>query len=262
MESLLSAEIPKHWYGEDAFVSHFFDALSSTFPFGESFFVRSVNNYRSEIKDPDLIRAVRDFAGQEGQHSRQHDDHMKLLLDQGYAMLERRNRILDRFMKWHTRKTPRFALAVTASIEHLTALLARQLLSDPARWTEPMHPDMARLWRWHALEEAEHKAVTYDVLMQVAPSRLRRNAVMVMTTLELSFEVFVRTAYMLHKDGLLFDRAVWSKGLRFLFGQRGFLRGQGKEYAAFYGATFHPNDVDDSALIEKHAPLIALEIAS
>lgn len=256
---LLSSEIPKHWYGGEAFATHFFDALSSTFPFGESFFVRSVNNYRDEIVDPELKAAVRNFAGQEGQHSHQHDEHMHLLLEQGYTALATRNGFMDRILKWHTRNTPRFALATTAAIEHLTALMARQVLSSPERWTDPMHPDMARLWRWHALEEAEHKSVTYDVLMQVAPGLALRRAVMIMSTLELSLEVLVRTSYMLHKDGLLFDRVVWSKGLRFLFGERGFLRGLGEDYRSWYAADFHPDNVDDSSLIETQAPLVALE---
>ena len=42
----LSRDIRRHWYGGDAFASHFLDALSSTFPAGEAFFVRSVIRYR------------------------------------------------------------------------------------------------------------------------------------------------------------------------------------------------------------------------
>lgn len=258
---LLSSGIPKHWYADEAFATHFFDALSSTFPHGEAFFVRSVNHYRDEIVDPVLNAAIRNFAAQEGQHRRQHDEHMDLLIEQGYTGLAIRNRMLDKMLKWQTRATPRYALAATAGVEHLTALLARQILSNPKRWTDPMHPDIARLWRWHALEEAEHKAVAYDVLMQVAPSLGLRRTSMVINTVQLIFEVLVRTAYMLYKDGLLFDREVWSKGLRFLFEEGGFLRGLGEQYRSWYRADFHPNEVDDSALIKVQAERVALEVA-
>ena len=37
-----SGRPPRHWHAAGPFASHFFDALSSTFPFGEAFFVRSV----------------------------------------------------------------------------------------------------------------------------------------------------------------------------------------------------------------------------
>lgn len=258
----LSCELPRHWYGGDPFATHFLNALSSTFPFGEAFFVRSVLRYREEIDDPELLRKIRGFAGQEGQHSRVHDEHVQILVAQGYTALETRNRFVDRIARWHNRHTPKLSLSMTAGLEHLTALLARQVLSDPELRTGRMHPEMARLWRWHALEEAEHKAVAFDVLMQVAPSHSRRVITMALNTVGLSIEILDRMVYMLWKDGLLFKRTTWSGGWRFLFGEGGFLRGLGADYRAWYHRGFHPNDIDDRPLIELNAPLIEAELAT
>jgi predicted metal-dependent hydrolase len=258
----ISSDIPRHWKGGDAFATHFLNALSSTFPFGEAFFVRSVLHYRKQISDPTLLRQIRGFAGQEGQHSRLHDEHVEMLLAQGYTALETRNRLGDRITRWHNRRMPKLSLRVTAALEHLTALLARQILSDPERRTADMHPEMAVLWRWHALEEAEHKAVAFDVLTQVAPSHSGRVIAMILNTFGLSIEVLDRTAYMLWKDGLLFKAKTWSSGLRFLFGEGGFLRGLGADYSAWYHRDFHPNDIDDRPLIEKNAPSINADIAA
>jgi predicted metal-dependent hydrolase len=258
----LSSEIPRHWYGGDAFATHFMNALSSTFPFGEAFFVRSVLHYRGQIDDPQLLRKIRSFAGQEGQHSRVHDEHVEMLVAQGYTALETRNRFVDRIARWYNRHGPRLSLSMTAGLEHLTALLARQLLSDPELRTGEMHPEMARLWRWHALEEAEHKAVAFDVMMQVAPSQSRRVMTMALNTFGLSIEILDRMVYMLWKDGLLFKTTTWLGGWRFLFGEGGFLRGLGADYRAWYRRDFHPNDIDDRSLIEKNAPLIEAEIAT
>jgi len=148
----LSREIPRHWNGDDAFATHFLNALSSTFPFGEAFFVRSVLHYRDRIEDPGLQARIRGFAGQEGQHSRVHAEHVEMLIAQGYSAIETRNRIVDRIVRWHNRRLPKLSLAMTAALEHLTALLARQLLSEPELRTGKMDPEMSRLWRWHALE--------------------------------------------------------------------------------------------------------------
>jgi len=252
----LSPEIPRHWKGDDPFATHFLNALSSTFPFGEAFFVRSVLHYRDRVEDPRLLGKMRAFAGKEGQHSRLHDDHVEMLLAQGYTALATRNRFADRIVRWHNRRTPRLSLTTTAALEHLTALLARQLLSDPEGRTGDMHPEMARLWRWHALEEAEHKAVAFDVLTRVAPSHAWRVFAMASMTLGLSIEVFDRMVYMLWKDGLLFDRKTWTRGWRFLFGRDGFLRGLGADYRAWYRRDFHPDDVDDRALIEENRPAV------
>jgi predicted metal-dependent hydrolase len=258
----LSSDIPRHWYGGDAFATHFLNALSSTFPFGEAFFVRSVLRYRDQIADPRLLDDIRGFAGQEGQHSRVHEQHVELLVAQGYTALETRNRFVDRIARWHNRRTPRLSLSMTAGLEHLTALLARQILSDPQRRTGSMHPEMARLWRWHALEEAEHKAVAFDVLMQVAPGYSRRVVMMALNTFGLAMETLDRMVYMLWKDGLLFKARTWSGGWRFLFGAGGFLRGMGADYRAWYRRDFHPNEIDDRRLIELNAPRIDAEFAS
>jgi predicted metal-dependent hydrolase len=258
----LSTDMPRHWNDGDAFATHFLNALSSTFPFGEAFFVRSVLHYRDRIEDPGLRERIRGFAGQEGQHSRVHADHVEMLVRQGYRALETRNRLVDRIARWHNRRLPTFSLAMTAALEHMTALLARQILTDPELRTGKMDPQMSRLWRWHALEEAEHKSVAFDVLMQVAPSHWLRVFAMVSNTIGLSIEILDRMVYMLWKDGLLFRRRTWSGGWRFLFGEAGFLRGMGADYRSWFRPTFHPDDIDDRHLIEKYAPLIVAEIAN
>ncbi len=254
----ISSAIPRHWLGGNPFASHFFDALSSTFPDGEAFFVRSVQHYRGRISDPDLLRAIAGFAGQEAQHRQQHDRHLQLLQGSGYTALAARNRIMRWVMYFVGRWHPRGALAATAALEHLTAILARRVLRDTDRLCAQMDPRMARLWQWHALEESEHKAVAFDVLMQVAPGHARRVAVQVVNSLGLLLEVLDRTLYMLWKDGLLFRRVTWRQGWSFLFGADGFLRGLGPDYRRWYRRDFHPDEVDDSALIERWRARLAV----
>jgi len=67
----------------------------------------------------------------------------------------------------------------------------------------------------------------------------------------LFLEVLDRTLYMLWKDGLLFRRATWRLGWSFLFGAGGFLSGLGPDYRRWYRRDFHPDEVDDAALIER-----------
>jgi predicted metal-dependent hydrolase len=257
----IDAEIPRYWKGGDPFATHFLNALSSVFPDGEAFFVLAVLRYRDRIDDPALERAIRAFAAQEGQHSGQHDRHVELLLQQGYSAIAGRNRMVRRMTRWSVAHTPRLALAATAALEHLTALLARKLLTAPERWTDDMDERMVPLWQWHALEEAEHKAVAFDVLAQVAPSHPLRVFALALNTLGLFLEILDRTAYMLWKDRLLFRREVWVGGLRLLFGRDGLLRGLGRDYCAWYRRDFHPDDHDDSELIAHWRPRVAARAA-
>jgi len=243
----LGPDVPRYWYGGDPFATHYLDALSSVFPDGEAFFVRSVLRFRDRVDDLELQRAIRGFAGQEGQHSHQHDRHLALLDAHGYAAIARMNRAGDTVMRLLNRRVPRFALAATAALEHLTALLARRILEHDSRFTAPMDPRMAALWRWHALEEAEHKTVAFDVLQRVAPSYLLRALALLFTSVGLFSEMLVRTAYMLAKDREL---RRFPGGLRFLFGRAGLLRGAGREYRAWFRRGFHPSQIDDAELIE------------
>lgn len=255
------SELPRYWNRGEPFATHFLNALSSVFPPGEAFFVKSVLRYRDEIDDPELLARIRGFAGQEGQHSHQHDRHLKLLISSGYTALATRNRLVDRIMGWSLRHMPRASLAGTAALEHLTALMARRLLREPERWTADMDARMAPLWLWHALEEAEHKAVAFDVLERVAPGRALRNIQLAQNTVGLFFEILDRTVYMLWKDGQLFRRKVWADGLRYLFGHDGFLRGHGADYWPWYRRGFHPDDIDDTPLIESRRRQVEAQVA-
>src|SRR4051795_10551501 len=67
------ADLPKYFAADgDMVMSHVLTVLSSTFPEGEKFFVRSVAAVRDEITDPDLRRDVEGFIGQEEMHGREH----------------------------------------------------------------------------------------------------------------------------------------------------------------------------------------------
>src|SRR5690606_34335040 len=58
-------------------------------------------------------------------------------------------------------RPPLLQLGATVALEHFTAILAHALLADP-RHLQGAEPQVAALWRWHAIEEIEHKAVAFD----------------------------------------------------------------------------------------------------
>ena len=61
-------------------------------------------------------------------------------------------------------RPPIIDLASTMALEHYTAMIAHQLLADPAHLADA-DPQVAALWRWHAIEEIEHKGVAYDTYL-------------------------------------------------------------------------------------------------
>src|SRR3546814_2723588 len=66
-----------------------------------------------------------------------------------------------RTIAWAKRRPPIMQLAATCALEHFTAILANAVLSDPAHLVGA-DTEAQRMWRWHAVEEIEHKAVASD----------------------------------------------------------------------------------------------------
>lgn len=236
---------PKYWFAEDVFLTHFFNAISSTFPEGERFFIRSVRYYADQVKDPQLIRQIAGFLGQEGQHSKEHDGHIQLLLDQGYTILQSLNRNQRLISDAFNRYMPKFALALTTAVEHVTAIFAHQILAHPDHWIEPMHPSMRPLWRWHAIEEAEHKAVAFDVYQLAVGSNPLRRLAMVQVTCGFLVEVFIRHCLLLGKDRALRPKVLWH-GCKALFGRNGYLRVLAPKLGVYYRSDFHPWQQDNT----------------
>ena len=240
LDAKLTEHTPRHWHSDDAFVTHFFNALSSTFPEGERFFIRSVRHYSQRGGLPaKLADQVNDFVGQEGQHSKEHDAHMSILIAQGYSVLATFNRNQRTVMRWMNDHWPRFSLALTTAVEHVTATFAHEIMRDPGPWLDGMHTDMLPLWRWHVIEEAEHKAVAYDVYQQAIGLTWMRRLAMLDATFGFLGEVFARHSLMLIKDGQFTPRVLW-RGSRVLFGKGGYLRRLMPHWTAFLKRDFHP----------------------
>ncbi|MFP6816624.1 MAG: metal-dependent hydrolase [Pseudomonadales bacterium] len=239
---------PRYWFGGDPFTTHFFNAISTTFPDGERFFIRSVRHYSDAIADPTLVAEVAAFAGQEARHSREHDSHVTLLIDQGYPGLRIFNRNLRTVTGWLNAHAPRASLALTTAIEHVTAVVAHQILEQPDTWTGRMDPSMQRLWRWHAVEETEHKAVAYDVYQLAVGSVWMRRLAMADATVGFLAEVFFRHAYLLIKDRQM-RPSVLMRGFGVLFGRGGFIRVLWTPLMEFWRRDFHPWQIDNTALL-------------
>ena len=239
----------RHWHGGDAFKSHFFDAMSLLFPDGERFFIDSVRAYRDQVTDPEQQAQIRGFIGQEAHHSREHEHYSAALRTSGYDLdyLERRLKKRLAFVRKHL--PPKVHLAATVSVEHLTAIMADAVLQNP-HWLAGADPQMARLWRWHALEESEHKAVAFDLYQQVCGNVWLRRRAMLQSTFFFTIDTFKGLVHMLRRDGQLWNWRLWRNGLAWLWGSRGILRPLVRTYCDFYRADFHPWQHDNLQLIE------------
>jgi uncharacterized protein len=244
-----TTDVPPAWHGGRRAVSLFFDNLSLFFPAGERFFVTSVKAHRHHVRDPKLAAEVRAFCAQEGVHGREHVHYNQFLEARGLparAIEARVQRLLDRIAR---RTSKRFQLAVTCALEHFTAIMAETLLGDP-RTLDGAHPEMAAMWRWHAAEESEHKAVAFDVYQAAGGGYALRILAMIGATLVFWAKTFEQQVRLMAADRSLHKPREWWSLFKFLFITPGGLRRVPLLWLSYFRPRFHPSHRDNRALLD------------
>src|SRR3712207_1313719 len=113
-------------------------------------------------------------------------------------------------------------------LEHFTAILAHQLLKDP-RHLAQADAESAALWRWHSIEEIEHKGVAYDTWLHATRHwpRFKRWSVKARVMLFVTRNFLVDRIHgalnLLAQDGIKGPKAWWGL-LWYAFGRPGMLR--------------------------------------
>jgi uncharacterized protein len=249
--SLAASHDTRWWMGNDPVRTAFLNALSVTFPQGESLFIEAVRRFRDDA-GPELKEQINAFIKQETLHTREHVVFNRLIEQGGYST-KAMNEYTAVRMKLARERSPLAQLAVTVALEHFTAILAHGLLSNPKHLAGA--PDeVARLWRYHAIEEIEHKGVAFDTFVAATKNmsgfkrwRIRCKAMAMMSYL------FWRSnarhmADFFRQDGIN-TFGTWFKVIKFHFVAPGMLRTIFGEYWKFYSPNFHPWNTDDRHLI-------------
>ncbi len=239
------------WLGGDPIATAFYNALSVTFPRGEAFFIESVRAFRDEAP-PKLAGEINTFIKQEVAHSREHVSFNKRVVDAGYDITKLEAKVIE-VLDLTKGRDPVINLAVTMVLEHYTAMMAHVSLTDPVHFVGADEESKA-LWRWHAIEEIEHKGVAYDTWLHATRDWTRgkrwriKALVMVLVTLNFWMNRYKGVVELLAQDGIsgwrMHARILW-----FFFGNPGIGRKLIPAWAAFFMPGFHPWNHDDRALI-------------
>ncbi len=242
------------WHAGGPIMTAWLNTFSIVLPVGERFFIDSVRAYRDQVTDPELKKAISAFIGQEAMHGREHEEYNAALFART-PVAPKFERFVQGVLSRITRHLPKsFGLSGTIALEHFTALLADSLLREP-RLMEGSEPHYAALWRWHALEETEHKAVAFDTWKAVmgrglTSYALRCGGLVLATVVFWSFvmPVFVQV---LRTEGKLSDVEGWRQWLRYNFGAIGILRIQLRSYVEYFRPGFHPWDHDNREYLQQ-----------
>jgi hypothetical protein len=245
----IETALASDWHGDSAFVTAWFNAMSLLFPLGEKFFIDSVVHFQGDIEDPRLQQEIAAFRAQESTHRVQHQRYNELLCNlRGYD-LERFEKNERERMAWAYRElSPRRRLAGTVANEHLTAIMANDMLTH-GDVLDGADPHIAELWLWHGVEETEHKAVAFDVFTAVGGTVAERRQALLLNTFFFLKDTMRNLCIMLQRQGKLWSLREWGRGIKYLLIKPGMLRRIFPAWLRFFRKDFHPWQVDNRALI-------------
>ncbi len=241
------------WLGGDPIATAWHNALSATFPRGEAMFIEAVKAFRDGAS-PKLEAEIRAFVKQEINHTREHVVFNKAAAEAGYDM-DKIDRRLEEMMALIKERPPVVNLAATIALEHYTAIMAHEFLANPKHFANA-EPETAAMWRWHAMEEIEHKGVAFDTYLHATKDWSRgkrwklKSLMMLVITKNFIANRWNDTLDLLAQDGITGTR-VKLKLAWYLFGTPGVLRKIIGPWFAYFMPGFHPWNHDDRALIGK-----------
>jgi uncharacterized protein len=242
------------WHGGSIEATAIYNALSTTFPKGETYFVESVRAFRDGAP-PKLAEEIKGFTTQEAIHSREHDAFNKRATESGYDLTRLEQRV-ERRLALTKERPPIVSLAATMALEHFTAILAHALLADPNHLVKA-DPEVADLWRWHAVEEIEHKGVAYDTWLHATrgwPRAKRwklKARVMLFVTRNFVVDRTAGALELMRQDGVTGLEA-WARLLWYQWIRPGMFRRIAGAWAKFFMPGFHPWNEDDRHLLRKY----------
>ena len=247
------AATPRLWRGGRVEATAIYNALSATFPIGETYFVESVRAFR-EGAPAKLAEEIKGFTTQEAIHSREHDAFNKRAADAGYDLSKLEQRVTERLAITKSRP-PIVNVAATMALEHFTAIVAHELLANP-RHLDGAEPETADLWRWHAVEEIEHKGVAYDTWLWATRDWPRykrwkvKAKVMLLVTRNFLVDRTAGALELMRQDGVT-GLDAWRRLLWHQWINPGMFRKIAGAWFKFFLPGFHPwNDPREKALRE------------
>ncbi len=130
----------------------------------EPFAVKSLRRVLPRIADEVLREELDRFCRQEAQHYQRHIDFNNVVLAHGYPGLEARIEALREEMDTLLKDADdRKAIAYVEGFESYTTQFALRMIDSGLYDHKRTHPAFGALFKWHMLEEIEHRTVAFDV---------------------------------------------------------------------------------------------------
>lgn len=250
---------PLHWIPDEPTATHVINVLHLLLPAGERWFVKVFKEGLPLVTDPELLKDVKGFMGQEATHSVQHSYVLDHLAAQ-HLDTAAYTKYVDVLFQKILGETPplgaliperewlRLRLSVIAAIEQFTAVLGDWVLAAEGLDRAGTDEVMLDLLRWHGAEEVEHRAVAFDMYQHCGgeglPRYARRVAGMAVTAPVILYMWAWGAAYLVRHDPQLADRPRYSLGAHNRAVRKGLLptwKELGSAVPRYLRRSYHPS---------------------
>lgn len=169
---------PMHWTRNPEFAQTI-NASSVWLPYLERFLNRSMAKAATQLdpadpRTPQLKEDIRIFIRQESMHYTVHAGFNQVLTRAGHDFSDLEKYFEAEYERLFTTKSMDFILGYCAGFETLGPPGARMWLDGLDKQLEGADPTVVHMWKWHLMEEYEHRNVCYDVFQALCGSYFKR----------------------------------------------------------------------------------------
>jgi len=256
-------ELPKYWFDNSPFKTHFFNAVSILVPPAENVVIHAIKANRLLLTDPVLKAQTAEMVAQENWHSFSHRQYNQWLTRIGLPAPELGAWFLNKMLASKKRLDnfvgPKGWLTVVICGEHNAAVIMEYFLERPKLLAQ-MHPHFRQAWVWHFLEEIEHKGSALDMWHDLKDVYGYKRHM-----LQIAFALYVIRFKINHTKMVVrllqHDKQLWKwqtlkDAAGFLWGPDGVNVKTLIPLLKFFKPNFHPWDHDTRYLLEQYAKIV------
>lgn len=256
-------ELPKYWFDNSPFKTHFMNAMSIMTPVSEYAVIHTIKETQKILKDPELKKQINHMIAQENWHSYSHKKYNEWLESIDLPAFELSSKWLIN-LTTAKKRAEKFIgesswLPAIVSGEHNAACFMEYILERPAL-LQQMHPHFRQAWLWHCLEEIEHKGSSMDMWIDTKDYYNRKkwklNTTFIIQSIRFHSNLVKFTLILLNRDRQLWKWRTVKDGLSFIFGRDGLFLNTVGPWFKFFKTDFHPWNHDTRYLIEQYQKII------
>ena len=154
-----------HWFSSDSVVSHFINCMVYYVEHFEHYVTHAMQRALPQLPEGWLREQTAHFLLQEQNHITANNTFLDQFIAAGYVHFRRLDQRVSSRYGYLLEDTADLGalLQLAVMLEHMAAVIAQEFLLLSEHQSASFDPATFALFRYHAVEEVEHKGLTFDV---------------------------------------------------------------------------------------------------